>query len=308
MSKEKKVKRMIDCFGEDFSKMSSVELKESIRLSEGRVLMAQHLIMAGPGIIKGITNSEILAAFGSDMIMLNTYHPDLAYENPGMLNLSVKELKSKIRRPVGIYLGCPAPGKEDVKSFGPLATEKNVRLCLESGADFIILGGNPGAGTTLKDIIEATRMTKKIVGNEMMIFAGKWEDGVNEKVLGDPLAKEDAKKIIGALIDAGADVIDLPAPGSRAGISVDMIRELVEFTHRYKKETLTMVFLDSSVESADRETIRAISLKMKETGTDIHAIGDGGFAGCTDPENIYQMSVTLRGKRFTMKRMAGTNR
>ena len=27
--------------------------------------------------------------------------------------------------------------------------------------------------------------------------------------------------------------------------------------------------------------VRLIALKMKETGADVHAIGDGGFAGCT---------------------------
>ena len=33
--------------------------------------------------------------------------------------------------------------------------------------------------------------------------------------------------------------------------------------------------------------VRLIALKMKETGADVHAIGDGGFAGCTSPENIH---------------------
>ena len=37
--------------------------------------------------------------------------------------------------------------------------------------------------------------------------------------------------------------------------------------------------------------VRLITLKMKETGADVHAIGDGGFAGCTSPENIHQLSV-----------------
>ncbi|MFQ7171614.1 MAG: hypothetical protein ACLRQF_05625 [Thomasclavelia ramosa] len=35
---------------------------------------------------------------------------------------------------------------------------------------------------------------------------------------------------------------------------------------------------------------------MKQTGCDIHAIGDGGFGGCTWPENIYQLSVSIKGK------------
>ena len=94
------------------------------------------------------------------------------------------------------------------------------------------------------------------------------------KKLGVPLAHYASKEIIKELIDAGVDCIDLPAPGSRHGISVDMIRELVEYIHSYKPGTLAMTFLNSSVECADPDTIRLIALKMKETGADIHAIGN----------------------------------
>ena len=147
-----------------------------------------------------------------------------------------------------------------------------------------------------------------LCGDNVFLFAGKWEDGVYEKVLGDPLAKHDSKEVIRELIDSGADCIDLPAPGSRHGISVDMIRELVEFIHSYRPGTLAMTFLNSSVENADMDTVRLIALKMKETGTDIHAIGDGGFGGCSSPENLYQLSVSLKGKSYTWFRMASGNR
>lgn len=114
--------------------------------------------------------------------------------------------------------------------------------------------------------------------------------------------------MIKQLIDAGADVIDLPAPGSRHGISVRMIQELVQFIHLYKPGTLAMTFLNSSVEGADQDTIRLIALMMKETGADIHAIGDGGFSGCTTPENVMQLSISLKGKPYTYFRMASRNR
>lgn len=45
--------------------------------------------------------------------------------------------------------------------------------------------------------------------------------------------------------------------------------------------------------------VRLIALKMKETGADVHAIGDGGFAGCTSPENIHQLSVSIKGRPYT---------
>lgn len=303
-----KVKRLIDCTKSDFEKMTAIELKESIYKSEGRVIMAQHLIMAGEGMIKGVTNAEIEAAFGADMILLNTYHLNGEYDNPGMQGMKLRNLKKLINRPIGIYLGCPNKGEEKVKSHGPIATPENIRLCLKEGADFIVLGGNPGTGTSIETIIEATKTAKEIIGDKALIFSGKWEDGVEEKVLGDPLAKRPAKEVIKELIDAGADAIDLPAPGSRHGISVDMIRECIEFVHSYKPGTLAMTFLDSSVESADEDTIREIALKMKETGADIHAIGDSGYSGCTIPENVYQLSITIRGRKYTIKRMAGNNR
>ncbi|WP_303974773.1 hypothetical protein [Streptococcus merionis] len=66
--------------------------------------------------------------------------------------------------------------------------------------------------------------------------------------------------------------------------------------------------LNSSVEGSDTDTIRLISLMMKETGADIHAIGDGGFSGCTTPENIHQMSISIKGKPYTYFRMASVNK
>ena len=145
----------------------------------------------------------------------------------------------------------------------------------------------------------------------MFLWAGKWEDGVTEPVLGDPLAKamgRDDKQVIAQLIDAGADCIDLPAPGCRGGITVEMVRELVEFTHSYKPGTLAMTFLNSSVEGSDTDTVREVAILMKQTCADIHCIGDGGFAGCSSPENVQQLSFSIKGKPYTYYRMASVNR
>ena len=114
--------------------------------------------------------------------------------------------------------------------------------------------------------------------------------------------------IVKQLIDAGADCIDFPAPGSRHGISISHIQELIQFVHTYKPGTLAMSFLNSSLEGADTETVRLIALKMKETGADIHAIGDGGFAGCSSPENVHQLSISIKGKPYTYFRMASVNK
>lgn len=308
------VTRLISASKSEITKMSPMELKESIFKSEGRVVMGQHLLFAGNGLVRGVTNTELMFAWGADMVMLNTFDLDDIDNNPGLCGLSLKEIKERCNRPIGIYLGCPKAGFDDggkkaiYRREGMLATKEHLLKALELGADFIVLGGNPGSGTSIEDVISATKMAKELCGDKVFLFAGKWEDGINEKVLGDPLAEYDAKDVIKRLIDAGADCIDLPAPGSRHGITVEMIRELVEFVHRYKPGTLAMTFLNSSVECTDTATTREIALLMKQTGADVHAIGDGGFGGCSWPENIYQLSVSLKGKNYTWFRMASVNK
>ncbi|MBR0420220.1 MAG: hypothetical protein IJI66_13750 [Erysipelotrichaceae bacterium] len=308
------VVRLISASKSDIEKMSPMELKESIYKSESRVIMGQHLLFAGPGVVRGITNSELMFAWGADMVMLNTIDLDDMNNNPGLCGLSLKELKARCNRPIGVYLGCPKAGSEDggkkalYRREGMLATKEHILKCKEIGADFIVLGGNPGSGTSLSDIIACTKLAKELLGDEMIIMSGKWEDGINEKVLGDPTAEYDTKDVIRQLIDAGADCINLPCPGSRGGITVEDIRSLVQYVHTYKPGTLTMCFLDSSVECADEETIRQIAILMKQTGADIHAIGDGGFGGCTWPKNVYQLSVSIKGEHYTWYRMASVNK
>lgn len=306
------VKRLISAVGSETSKFTAMELKESIYRSEGRVVMGQHLLFTGNGLVHGCTNTELMFAWGADMVLLNTMNFDNNDLNPGLQGLTIKELKTLCKKPIGVYLGCPKNNDTSDSQYyfldGMLATEEHIKKAVEYGFDFIILGGNPGSGTSISDIVKTTKLAKKIVGNDILLFAGKWEDGVDEKVLGDPTADYDHKEVIKQLIDAGADCIDFPAPGSRHGITVDDIKKLVEFTHTYKKGTLALSFLNSSVEGSDAETIRLITLLMKQTGVDIHAIGDGGFGGCSTPENMYQMSISLKGKSYTYFKMATTNR
>ena len=308
------VVRLIGASKSEIEKMNTTELKESIFKSESRVIMGQHLLFAGPGLVRGVTNSELMFAWGADMVMLNTIDLDDLDNNPGLCGLTIKELKARCNRPIGIYLGCPKAGSEDggkkalYRREGMLATKEHILKCKELGADFIVLGGNPGSGTSLSDVIAATKLAKELLGDEMLIMAGKWEDGINEKVLGDPSADYDTKDIVRQLIDAGADCIDLPCPGSRGGITVEDIRNLVQYVHTYKPGTLTMCFLNSSVECADEETIRQLAILMKQTGADIHAIGDGGFSGCSWPKNVYQLSVSIKGEHYTWFRMASVNK
>ncbi len=315
------VKRLLNCTRSDFEKMSPMDLKLSIRLAEGRTILGQSFNGTGNSLQGQITNPELEAAFGADILMLNGYsfdeHSPLYgvkyYDHAsGMKILKVQDIKKLVNRPVGVYLECVSAEGDHLYmndfAKGRTATRENFEKAVEEGADFIILGANPSMNAKVDDIIAATEVAGKTVKGKAMIFSGKWEDGVYEKVLGDPMAAKPAKEFIDAIMDAGADVVNFPAPGSRQGITVDMIRELVEYVHKKDPDTMTMSFIDGSVEGADVDTIRILAIKSRETGADIHAIGDAGLAGSTLPENIYQLSLAAKGRRLTWFRMAANNR
>lgn len=54
---------------------------------------------------------------------------------------------------------------------------------------------------------------------------------------------------------------------------------------------------------ADVETIRQLALTSKRAGADIQHIGDAGFNGTADPENIMALSIAIRGKRHIYLKM-----
>lgn len=317
-------RRLISASPSEIHAMSKEELKDAIRSSEGRVVLEQNCVCYTP-LLDSCTNAEIAAAMGADMLFFNGYPMDPASEIPGLKvtlmedgklvehQYRVRDMKRLFPGPIGIYLECGEGDDGSVLMDAErrevraerVASDENFYRAVEEGADFIILGGNPGTSTDVRRIVEITKKAKAAVGDEVMIWAGKWEDGVKHKVLGDPTADFDSKEIVKQLIDAGADVICLPMPGSRTGITVGDIRDLVTFAHTYGDgSTLVMNFLDGSIESSDTETVRSCAVMSKQTGADIHAIGDAGPSGMSTPEDIYQMTLSIKGRRLGWLRMA----
>ncbi len=88
------IKRLINASKSDFNKMKPMDLKEAIRLSEGRTIMGQHLLFMNKGLVHGITNTEIMFAFGADMVMLNAFDLDDINNNIGLCGLTYEELKA----------------------------------------------------------------------------------------------------------------------------------------------------------------------------------------------------------------------
>ena len=69
---------------------------------------------------------------------------------------------------------------------------------------------------------------------------------------------------------------------------------------------LTLTAIGTSQEGADTATIRQIALMCKQTGTDMHHLGDTGYCGMALPENIQTYSIAVRGIRHTYHRMAAS--
>ena len=125
-----------------------------------------------------------------------------------------------------------------------------------------------------------------------MIIAGKMHGaGVDE-----PVADEESVK---AMIDAGADVILVPAVGTVPGFTSDELIKIVKIVHQH--DGLVMSTIGTSQESSGKDVIREIALK---NNVDIQHIGDAAWGVLPPTETIFELSKTIRGLNHTISRMA----
>lgn len=303
------MKRFLDCNSSDFSKMTSKELLESIAKSEGRIMVCETIGVAMP-MLGDITNAEFVAAMGADIILLNLFdvNEPVIHGLPKVVPQDcIKEIKRLTGRPIGINL---EPVEQSLSSKdgdnpiweltkGRKASYENVKKAHEMGTDFIVLTGNPGIGVNNKAITESIRMIREKFGDNLLIIAGKMHgSGILSESGENIITKEDVQKFV----EAGADIILMPAPGTVPGITMEYIRELVIYAHSLGVLTLTAI--GTSQEGADTDTIKEIALLCKMTGTDLHHLGDSGYLGMSLPENILAYGKAIRGVRHTYHRMA----
>lgn len=298
------MKRIIDCCASDFAKATPQELIASIAAAEGRTLACETIGTMMP-MFGDVTNAELAAACGADILLLNMFDVD----NPVINALpdvpkeeKVRELKRLTGRPVGINL---EPTEQTVTddiwgmTDGRRATLANGIKAADMGMDFILLTGNPGTGVSNLAIVETLKVYKAHLGHRLVLAAGKMHaSGILSEAGENIITKAD----IDAFAQAGADIILLPAPGTVPGITMEYIRSLVTYAHSLGKLTITAI--GTSQEGADTATIRQIALMCKMTGTDIHHLGDSGVNGISLPENIHAYSIAIRGIRHTYRVMA----
>lgn len=288
------VKRFISSNTSEILGMTATELKQSIRASEGRVILSENVAFK-ESYIGDVTNAEIARAFGADLILLNgmdILHPFVAgieaTEN------FVEELHRLVGRPIGINLE-PIDSRADMAeerqtiNEGRQASLETICRAQELGVDFICLTGNPGTGVTNQAIIDTIHLVKKYFSG--LLIAGKMHAaGVDEAVVD--------LEAITSFVEAGVDVVLAPAVGSVPGFDKEDLKQIVQLAH--KKGALVMSAIGTSQESADEDTVKQMAIRNKICGVDIQHIGDSGY-GCLAPvENIFAMSKALRGQRHTI--------
>lgn len=300
------LKRLIDTTARELTSYNKAELLTAISDSEGRTLAAETIGTVTPMLVN-ITNAEFVASLGADLIMLNIFDVN----NPIIQGLpqtspedTICEVKRLTGRMVAINLE-PAVIKDGQEesvwnlTTGRQATVENARKAADMGVDMIVLTGNPGVGVDNEAIIQALSRLKEAVGDRVILTAGKMHASGIISEAGEKILTE---KDVEAFVDAGADVILLPAPGTVPGITMEYAGNLIRKAH--EKGALAMTTIGTSQEGADEATVRQIALMCKMAGADIHHIGDSGYMGMALPENITAYSVAIRGKRHTYRRMA----
>lgn len=292
-------KRLISANASEILEMTAAELKQSIKASEGRVILSEN-VAPRESFIGDITNSEIARAFGADLILLN----GVDVLNPCIFGLDVKEgsfvdeLHRLVGRPIGVNLepvDLDADMSEDrlTISEGRQATVKTIKEIERLGMDFVCFTGNPGTGVTNTEIEKTIKLAKEKFSG--LIIAGKMHAaGVDEPVA-------DIKAIEG-FIEAGADVILVPAVGTVPGFDDSELKEVVKLSH--SKGALVLSAIGTSQESSDEDTIKQIAIRNKICGVDIQHIGDAGYGGVAPYENIFAMSKAIRGVRHTVSMVA----
>jgi len=299
------IKRILDIEAKDLRIMNKYQKLESIVAAEGRTIVSETIGCISP-VLLDISNVELAAAFGADIILLNMYDVN----NPLVLGLPINESDSLIKRikeitgrMVGVNLE-PFDSESSENSLisfqGRSATIQNAKKAVEQGADIILLTGNPKTGVTNNGIVRCLSEITSACVSDVIIAAGKMHSAGQIREGGNRIINEETVK---QFIDSGADIVLLPAPGTVPGVTTDYIKGLIDYIHY--RGVMAMTSIGTSQEGSDEDTIRRIALNCKIAGADLHHIGDSGMtAGIANPENIMIYSIAIKGKRHTYRRMA----
>ena len=326
------VKRLLNCSPKEMLALKPRELKEAIRLSEGRTVHVLARVSA-PNLVQYVSNPEVAAAFGADMVGINAYDPTnplfpgIPSKDPkndeATRNLliqigkgwTLREVRELIGRPVSIHLEVPPGygeekiGEElvsvDVKTGrvtpGMLFTKENAELAISQGPDIFSVGGRGRQ----EEVVRCVGDAKKVARDRCLLAAGV------EHLLGSTIGGKkpyDLRKLITpetvkSLAEAGADIIQIPAAGCFPGYDISYVHKLFDVIHEYN--CLAEAGLQWSQEGTDTDTIKRLAINNKMAGMDILNLGDAGLnENIPLPENIMAVCIAIKGRRHTYRRMA----
>lgn len=295
------VKRLLDATASDFLAMNGTQLAESIRLADGRTLAAE-VICTDQSPVDGISQGELAAAMGADIIALDRYDPLQPHINgvPESVLQSrtpLLEYKQMLGRPLAVNM-IVAEAASGASLGGRLASTEHARLMVSQGADIIFLYARPHMGGSF-DLQQETAHAIKQALTDKVLLVGVPSFATPAPRIPDAI--HDFEQAIAVLIGVGCDGIALPMPGSKAGWQVEVAAELVDTIHA--GACLAWLFITGSIESAPQQVMHTLALQAKHIGADAVRIDEAGLSGMPTPENILALSLALRGRRHTYRRM-----
>jgi len=323
------VKRLLNYSPKEMLALNSDELFQAIKMSEGRVVIGDARVR-GPNLVQYVSNAEVCAAFGSDIVVLNCYDPrrpicpGLPSKNPEDdepfreiqvpvgRGWSAGEIRELIGRPISTGLVVPPDygasmvdtGFIDTKNPTPggasLATEENFRLCMEQGFDIVGIYG----WCKPEKLIEAVEIASRVFQGKVLIESGVPHGPGLVYARKTPYNLRDlfTPEFAGRLINAGARIIQMPAVGSLPGFTPDYVGAIIDTVHA--QGALATVGIHNSQEGTDVQTIRRIAIDNKTLGADMYNLGDAGFnENMGLPETIMALCIAVKGHRHTYRRV-----
>ena len=287
------MKRIISCRSSDFaSDHTREELKQSIFASEGRVIMAQTAV-ENECMIGGVSNAELLACSAADMILLKV----LDVEHPVIQGIEecknpVTEVKRLTGRLVGINLELVGANHLQYEK-GTTLSAQTLQAALALQPDFLCLTAYRNRdGNDSEAVLEAIAFVR--TQYDGLLILNKY---ANAMELEDEMSWE-------RYVLAGADILTLPMPGCVAGVYVE---QLAKLAMRIKRTgALVSMSVATSQEGCDQDTMRLLALSAKQAGADLYDFGDANANGIAAIENIFTLSMAIRGKRHTYFRIGSS--
>jgi hypothetical protein len=288
--------RILDLDREELARLRGRELTAAVAAAEGRTMIAE--VFAERAALsphpdgRGVHNIELVAAFGADIVVLNLIERAWDGERlrlPGLGTFtSFTDLAAYVGRPIGVNL---EPG--DVPEIRRARPEHAKRL-IGMGAALLCLTANPGTGGSYQGLARVTDELRAGLGDDVALWSGKMHHAGHPERL--------TARRLTALVDAGADGVVLPLPGTMPGVTRELAAEAVAAVQ--DAGAVVMGTIGTSQEGAHADVVPQLALNAKEIGVDAHHFGDSYLPGLCDPELLYAYSVAIRGRRHTWNRMA----